>query len=113
MCQTLMWGGGGGGLFQTKNCLKSGRLDVLNGCIAIMTDKGHFLEDLLQGTGKSIVRPHYLSSGKQFTGAERDIGRDIARHHIVIENENARAKCNQILKDKIPVTCHFSDMSYT
>lgn len=94
-----------GGLISDKKLfIKSGRLNVLNSGEAIMTDKGYLLADVLQSKGVRLIRPPFLSGKKQFNNDERNVGREIARSRIVIENVNSRVKCYKILKDKIPVT---------
>lgn len=95
-----------GGLVSDKKLFeRSGRNKVLNSGEAFMVDKGYLISDILQGSGISVVRPPFLSSsnGSQFSENERNIGRQIARKRIVIENVNSRIKHYKILSDKISV----------
>ena len=69
-----------------------------------MVDKGYLVHDFLQGKEVELLRPPFLQSGQQFQEEERDLGRSIARHRIVIENVNARVKTYRILAQKVPIT---------
>ena len=42
--------------------------------------------DALQGSGLELIRPPFLEQEVQFEQEERDLGRDIAKASIVVEN---------------------------
>ena len=69
----------------------------------IMVDKGYLINDLLQGTGMEFMRPPFLAKGTQFSDAEKNEGRLIARHRGVVENVNSKIKNFKILTTRIPV----------
>ena len=70
---------------------------------SIMVDKGYLINDLLQGTGVTLLRPPFLSTGAQFSENERSECRKIARHRGVVENVNSKIKHFKILQDRIPI----------
>ena len=90
----------GGGISDKELFARSGVIEHLNEGEEVMLDKGFLVLDILQGTGVKLVRPPFLKN-HQFEHGERQEGRKIASHRIVIENVNARVKNFKILHPKV------------
>ena len=90
----------GGGISDKELFARSGVTEHLNEGEEVMVDKGFLVLDILQGTGVKLVRPLFLKN-HQFEPGERQEGRKIASHRIVIENVNARVKNFKILHPKV------------
>ena len=93
----------GGSVSDKELFSKSGVLEHLNENDALMVDKGFLILDLLQGTDVELIRPPFLASGTQFDMADRDLGREIAKARIVVENVNSRFKRFKILSIRINI----------
>lgn len=76
----------------------------------VMVDKGFLIEDQLKEAGLSIVIPPMCTTGKQFSKAELESGRDIATVRIHVERVIGKAKEYRMLSNEVPISManHFS-----